>query len=100
MLAYLRRLSSTWVAQLLFVLLAIAFAGWGVSGDVLRMLTHSTWAAKVGGASIEPEQVQAAYRRQLDQFTGCWPGEPTFRPKCGGWRWHRRCNRCCCRPRS
>jgi peptidyl-prolyl cis-trans isomerase D len=68
MLSLLRRFANTWVAKLFFVVLVGSFGIWGV-GDVVRNLATRTWAAKVAGATIEPPQLEEAYRRQLQQFT-------------------------------
>ena len=64
--------------RLLFVVLVISFGVWGV-GDVIRMVGHDTWAARVGDRTIEAPELQEAYQRQLAQVTRMMRGqaEPT-----------------------
>jgi peptidyl-prolyl cis-trans isomerase D len=78
MLAVLRRSLNTWVARGFFLILVIAFASWGV-GDMVRLLSRETWAARVAGQTIEMAQVQDAYRRQLSDLSRRLGGqtEPT-----------------------
>ena len=69
MITALRSYLSTWVVRGLFIVLIAAFAMWGV-GDVLRMRGASgTWAAKVGGTTIEGAELDTAFKRQLAQVT-------------------------------
>jgi peptidyl-prolyl cis-trans isomerase D len=66
MLSAFRRLSETWPARILFLLLVAAFALWGV-GDVVRNSGRDTAVAHVGGERIEVPQVQQAFQRELAQ---------------------------------
>jgi peptidyl-prolyl cis-trans isomerase D len=66
MLAFFRRLSETWPARILFLVLVLAFASWGV-GDVVRNIGHDTAVAHVGSDRIEVPQVEQAFRRELAQ---------------------------------
>ena len=64
MLTAMRRLAGTWVAKILFVLLILSFAVWGIE-DVVRNLGRETAVAKVGGEPIELPEAQANARREL-----------------------------------
>lgn len=78
MISTFRRYLGTWAVRLLFVVLVISFGVWGV-GDVIRMVGHDTWAARVGDRTIEAPELQEAYQRQLAQVTRMMRGqaEPT-----------------------
>jgi peptidyl-prolyl cis-trans isomerase D len=64
MLTALRRLAGTWVAKILFVLLILSFAVWGIE-DVVRNLGRETAVAHVGGQPIELTEAQATARREM-----------------------------------
>jgi peptidyl-prolyl cis-trans isomerase D len=66
MLTALRRLAGTWVAKILFVLLILSFAVWGVE-DMFRNFGRDRAVARVGGEAIELEEAQAAARRELQR---------------------------------
>ena len=68
MISAFRRMIDTWVAKAFFVVMAVAFVSWGV-GDVIRNIGTTTWAAKVGGQTIEGQELQQAYQRQMAQVT-------------------------------
>lgn len=68
MLLLFRRFLDTWVAKLFFIVLVGSFGLWGVA-DVIRNLGQDGALAVVGSRKIELPEVQAAYRRQLDQVT-------------------------------
>jgi len=67
MLIALRRLAGTWVARILFVVLILSFAVWGI-GDVVLNLGRDTAVATVGGEKIELAEAQAAARRELSRI--------------------------------
>jgi peptidyl-prolyl cis-trans isomerase D len=67
MLTALRRLAGTWVAKILFVLLILSFAVWGIE-DVVRNLGRETAVARVGGEPIELTEAQAAARREMQRI--------------------------------
>lgn len=67
MLTALRRLAATWVAKLLFVLLILSFAVWGIE-DVVRNFGRETAVATVGGERIELTEAQAAARREMSRI--------------------------------
>lgn len=68
MLTALRRLSSTWIAKVLFVLLVASFAVWGI-GDTVRNFGRDTALARVDGQAIEMEEAQAALRRETQRLS-------------------------------
>ena len=72
MITAFRRYLETKVVRALFLLLAIAFVGWGV-GDVVRMVGNPTWVVKVGGQTVEGSLFQAEYQRALNQATAKLP---------------------------
>ncbi len=66
MITAFRRYIETWPVRLFFALMVVAFVIWGV-GDVVRLIGTKTWLAKVGGQTIEPQQFQPAFQRELAQ---------------------------------
>lgn len=67
MLTALRRLAGTWVAKILFVLLILSFAVWGIE-DVVRNLGRETAVARVAGEPIELTEAQAHARREMQRL--------------------------------
>ena len=67
MLTALRRLASTWVAKLLFIVLIASFAFWGI-GDTVRNFGRDNAVARIGGEPIELEEAQAAIRREMQRL--------------------------------
>ncbi len=78
MIASFRRYLDTWVVRGFFLIMVLAFISWGV-GDVIRLVGTQTWAAKVGGQTIEGSLLQATYQRDLAQIARNLPAgqEPT-----------------------
>ncbi len=78
MITAFRRYLETWVVRGFFLVMVFAFISWGV-GDVVRLIGTSTWAAKLGGQTIEGAQLQEAYQRDMSQVTRNLPSgqEPT-----------------------
>lgn len=66
MISLLRRWLETWPARLFFGLMVVAFVVWGV-GDVIRQVGTKTWLVKVDGQTIEPQQFQPTFQRELAQ---------------------------------
>ncbi|MBB5690270.1 hypothetical protein GXW77_10655 [Roseomonas alkaliterrae] len=64
MLTALRRMAGTWVAKILFALLILSFAVWGIE-DVVRNLGRETAVARVGDSAIELTEAQNAARREM-----------------------------------
>ncbi len=63
----MRRLAGTWFAKLLFVLLILSFAVWGIE-DMLRNIGRDTAVARIGNEAIEVEEAQEAARRELQRI--------------------------------
>lgn len=79
MITAFRRYLETWVVRGFFLIMVASFVIWGV-GDVVRMIGASpTWVAKVGGITIEGQQLQQTYQRDMAQATRNLPQgqEPT-----------------------
>jgi peptidyl-prolyl cis-trans isomerase D len=68
MLAIFRRSLNTWPARLLFMLLVVAFAAWGI-GDVVRNLGRDGAPVSVAGRRIDLPELQEAFQRNLAQAT-------------------------------
>ena len=49
--------------------MAVSFVGWGVSGDIFRLMGPPTWVARVAGQTIEIPTFQAEYQRAMAQQT-------------------------------
>lgn len=68
MITALRSQLGTWFARILFGVLVISFAAFGI-GDVIRWAGAETWIAKVGDRAIEQAELQQAYQTQLSQLS-------------------------------
>ncbi len=64
MLATFRKSLNTWPARLLFGLLVVAFAVWGI-GDVVRNIGRGGAPIRVAGQRIDLAELQPAYQRNL-----------------------------------
>ena len=69
MISLLRRYSESWIARAFFLIMAVSFVGWGISGDLFRLMGPPTWVAKIGGQTIEVPAFQAEYQRAMAQAT-------------------------------
>ena len=67
MLQAIRSRASGIVVQILFGLLIVTFALWGI-GDIFRGRAADTSVATVGDEKIDANEVQAALRRQVDRM--------------------------------
>ncbi len=78
MLSFIRRHLGDWFSRILFGLLAIAFAGWGV-GDMLRHLGTDTAVAHVAGRSIGPTALASEFQNDMNRLSRELPNgqEPT-----------------------
>ena len=76
MISLFRRYTDSWIARIFFILMAVSFVGWGISGDLLRLLggVAPTWVAKVGGQTIDVPAFQAEFQRALAQESRKAPG--------------------------
>jgi peptidyl-prolyl cis-trans isomerase D len=69
MISQFRRYTDSWIARIFFLIMAVSFVGWGISGDIFRLMGPPTWVAKVGGQSIEVPAFQSEFQRALTQET-------------------------------
>jgi peptidyl-prolyl cis-trans isomerase D len=79
MITQLRHYTDSWIARGFFLIMAVSFVGWGISGDIFRLMGPPTWVAKVAGQTIEIPTFQAEYQRAMAQQTRSLPSgqEPT-----------------------
>src|SRR5580692_8996759 len=79
MISQFRRYTDSWIARGFFIIMAVSFVGWGISGDIFRLMGPPTWVAKVAGQTIEIPTFQAEYQRAMAQQTRSLPSgqEPT-----------------------
>jgi len=84
MITALRTHLGTWFARILFGVLVVSFAAFGI-GDVIRWFGAETWVAKVGPRTIEVPELQQAYQNQLSQIMRMLGGtvDPTVEMKKG-----------------
>ncbi|MBY0338524.1 MAG: SurA N-terminal domain-containing protein, partial [Acetobacteraceae bacterium] len=73
MLTWMRRLAGTWFAKVLFVLLILSFAVWGIE-DMVRNAFRETAIARVAGETIEVTEAQEAARRELQRVSRALQG--------------------------
>jgi peptidyl-prolyl cis-trans isomerase D len=82
MIIGMRKFVGTFAAKVLFALLILAFAVWGIE-DVIRSLGRDTAVARVGGEGIEAAEIQSAVTREIQQLQqrlgGRVPVEGTLR---------------------
>jgi peptidyl-prolyl cis-trans isomerase D len=64
MLNALRARAASWVVRVLFVLLILSFAAWGI-GDIFRLQTGSDTAVQVGDLEISREALAAQFDREI-----------------------------------
>jgi peptidyl-prolyl cis-trans isomerase D len=67
MIIWFRNLAKSWVAKILFVLLILSFAVWGIE-DIVRNLFRDTALVRMEGTIIEVPEAQAAARRDLQRI--------------------------------
>ena len=67
MLALLRSSLNTWPVRIFFMLLIAAFGLWGIGNVLPDILGSDGSAARVGGVAISPQDVQSAFRQQMQQ---------------------------------
>src|SRR3978361_446288 len=67
MISQFRRYTDSWIARIFFVLMAVSFVGWGISGDLFRLMGPPSWVAKIGGQTIEVPAFQTEFQRAMAQ---------------------------------
>jgi peptidyl-prolyl cis-trans isomerase D len=80
MISQFRRYTDSWIARGFFVIMAISFVGWGISGDLFRLMGPPSWVAKVGGQTIEIPAFQSEYQRAMTQETRNLPSAQEASP--------------------
>ncbi|NKE47323.1 hypothetical protein HB662_21275 [Roseomonas frigidaquae] len=66
MITWFRNLTQTWFAKVLFVLLVLSFAIWGIE-DTVRNFGRETAVVSMEGGDIEVPEAQMAARRELQR---------------------------------
>lgn len=74
MLDTLRRGASSLVAKILFGILVVSFAIWGI-GDIFRGAGKQSWVAKVGDQEISGTALGNEYQRYLEQVRPMFQGK-------------------------
>ena len=69
MISQFRRYTDSWIARVFFIIMAVSFVGWGISGDLFRLMGSPSWVAKVGGQTIEIPAFQSEFQRAMAQET-------------------------------
>ena len=69
MITQFRRYTDSWIARGFFLIMAVSFVGWGISGDIFRLMGPPTWVATVAGQTIEIPIFQAEFQRAMAQQT-------------------------------
>jgi peptidyl-prolyl cis-trans isomerase D len=69
MITLFRSYVDSWLVRGFFIIMAVSFIGWGISGDILRLAGPPSWVAKVGGTAIEIPAFQTEYQRAMAQQT-------------------------------
>ena len=65
MISQFRRYADSWIAKGFFLIMAVSFVGWGISGDLFRLMGPPAWIAKVGSQTIEIPAFQSEYQRAM-----------------------------------
>lgn len=73
MITFMRRMAATWAAKVLFVLLILSFAVWGIE-DMIRGIGRDDSVARVAGQPIEAPEAQEAARRELQRISRALQG--------------------------
>jgi peptidyl-prolyl cis-trans isomerase D len=73
MITQLRHYTESWIARGFFLIMAVSFVGWGISGDLFNLMGPPSWVAKVAGQTIQISAFQAEYQRAMAQQTRTLP---------------------------
>jgi peptidyl-prolyl cis-trans isomerase D len=68
MLDAMRRAAGTWVARILFGLLILSFAIWGIGSDMFHVRGAGDNAAEVGDVAITRDELAQQYRRDIERM--------------------------------
>ena len=81
MLSTLRKLTDTWPARILFMALAAAFVGWGVSGKInLSGAGDGAGIATVAGQSIPTSTFETAFHQAMQRVSQRFPDPSQIPP--------------------
>lgn len=67
MLQFIRTYAGSWIVKILFVLLILSFAVWGI-GDMVQGRGQSSTIARVGSVEISRAELDQEFRRQMDRL--------------------------------
>ncbi len=67
MLQFIRNYAGSWVVKILFVLLILSFAAWGIE-DMIRTGGNSSTVASVGKVDIDRAELDHEFRRQMERL--------------------------------
>ncbi len=73
MITLFRSYVDSWLVRGFFIIMAVSFVGWGISGDLMRLAGPPSWVAKVGGRPSRSPAFQAEYQRAMAQRTRDMP---------------------------
>lgn len=76
MLQFIRTYAGSWVVKILFVLLIVSFAAWGI-GDMIRTGGISSTVASVGKVEIDRAELDQEFRRQMERLRPMMGGNLT-----------------------
>ena len=62
MISSMRRYVETWYVRAFFLIMVASFVLWGV-GDMLRVVSTSTWVAKIGSTTIDAVTRSSVFRK-------------------------------------
>jgi peptidyl-prolyl cis-trans isomerase D len=74
MLDVLRRSAASWVAKILFAILVVSFAIWGI-GDIFRRAGREVAVAHVGDQKISAHSLVSEFQRYVEQMRPAFGGE-------------------------
>ena len=80
MLGFLRRLSTTWPARILFLALAVAFVGWGVSGRLSFGGADGSSVATVEGTQVPAASFDRQFRENMQRLAQQFPDPSQIPP--------------------
>jgi peptidyl-prolyl cis-trans isomerase D len=80
MLGFFRTMADTWPARILFVALALAFIGWGVSGKINLSGSDPSAVAMVGDSRVPAATFDQQYRAAMQRLSQQFPDPSQLPP--------------------
>ncbi|MEI6986895.1 MAG: SurA N-terminal domain-containing protein [Rhodospirillaceae bacterium] len=74
MLQLIRSTVGTWVVKILFTLLIVSFAVWGI-GDIFRSKGQTNTVAEIGSIKINASELDREFRQQLNRLRPMFGGQ-------------------------